>query len=132
MEGLLSETDEMTMLISSHELGEIEHLATHVGFLDGGKMLIEASMDDLHERIREVHVTLEAATLIPERLPKEWLRARTFGNVLSFVDTHYAQADLHARIRALLGPVRRIETQSLPLRSVFTTLARAAREGVIQ
>ena len=131
MEGLLLDAGDMTMLISSHELGEIENVATHVGFLDAGKMLLEESMSDLNARLREVRVTLERPAAVPEHLPKEWLRARAFGNVLSFVDTRYSEADLGERLRSLLGPVRQIDAQPMPLRSVFTTLARAARDGAI-
>jgi ABC-2 type transport system ATP-binding protein len=132
MEGLLMDAGDTTMLISSHELGEIENVATHVGFLDAGKMLLEESMSDLNARLREVRVTLERPAAVPEHLPKEWLRPRAFGNVLSFVDTRYSEADLGERLRSLLGPVRQIDAQPMPLRSVFTTLARAARDGAVQ
>jgi ABC-2 type transport system ATP-binding protein len=132
MEGLLLDAGDMTMLISSHELGEIENVATHVGFLDAGKILLEESMSDLNARLREVRVTLERPAAVPERLPKEWLQARAFGNVLSFVDTRYSEDDLGERLRSLLGPVRQIDAQPMPLRSVFTTLARAARDGAVQ
>jgi len=129
MEDLLMQAGEMTILISSHELAEMEHVATHVGFLDAGKMLIEDSMSDLNARMREVRVTLEGAATLPERLPREWLRARAFGNVVSFVDTRYAEAELPGRIRAVFGSVRQVDAQALPLRTVFTTLAGAARDG---
>ncbi len=132
MEGLLLESGELTLLIASHELGEIEHIATHVGFIDGGRMLVEESTVDLNQRLREVRVTLEQAAVLPRQLPAEWLQARAYGNVLSFVDTRYAEAELGARVRALFGAVRHIDAQPLPLRSVFTTLARAAREGAIR
>jgi ABC-2 type transport system ATP-binding protein len=132
MEGLLLEAGELTMLISSHELGEIESVSTHVGFLNAGKMLLEESMSGLNARLREVRVTLERPAAVPERLPKEWLQPRAFGNVLSFIDTRYSEEDLGERIRSLLGPVRQIDAQPMPLRSVFTTLARAARDGAMQ
>jgi ABC-2 type transport system ATP-binding protein len=132
MEGLLLESGELTLLIASHELGEIEHIATHVGFIDGGRMLVEESTADLNQRLREVRVTLEQAAVLPRQLPAEWLQARAYGNVLSFVDTRYAEAELGARLSALFGPVRHIDAQPLPLRSVFTTLARAARDGAIR
>jgi ABC-2 type transport system ATP-binding protein len=131
MEGLLSQSGETTMVISSHELGEIENVATHVGFLDAGKMLIEESMSDMNDRIREVRVTLDQTATVPERLPKEWLQVRAFGNVLSFVDTRYSENGMNERLRSLLGSVRRIDAQPMPLRSIFTTLARAARDGTI-
>ena len=132
MEGLLLEGGETTMLISSHELGEIENFSTHVGFLDNGRMLVEESMSELSARLREVRITLEHPAAVPERLPREWLQVRALGNVLSFVDTRYSEADLGERVRSLLGPVRRIDAQPMPLRSVFTTLARAARDGAIR
>jgi ABC-2 type transport system ATP-binding protein len=131
MEGLLSQSGETTMVISSHELGEIENVTTHVGFLDAGKMLIEESMSDMNDRIREVRVTLDQTATVPERLPKEWLQVRAFGNVLSFVDTRYSENGMNERLRSLLGSVRRIDAQPMPLRSIFTTLARAARDGAI-
>ncbi len=131
MEDLLMQAGEMTILISSHELAEMEHVATHIGFMDAGKMLIEDSMSALNARIREVRVTLEGAARLPARLPKEWLRARAFGDVVSFIDTHYGEAELPGRIRALFGSVRQVDAQALPLRTVFTTLAGAARDGLL-
>ncbi len=131
MEDMLMQAGDMTILISSHELAEIEHVVTHVGFIDAGRMVLEDSMADLNTRIREVRVTLEGPAALPERLPKEWLAARAFGNVVSFVDTRYHEADTPGRVRAILGSVRLIEPRALALRAVFTTLARAARDGVL-
>ena len=54
---------EMTVLLSSHELGEIDGVATHVAFLDEGKLLFQESMSELMGRFREVHVTLEQAAM---------------------------------------------------------------------
>src|SRR5258708_6769920 len=65
MEGLLRQAGEMTVLISSHELGEIDGVATHVAFLDEGKLLFGESMDDLVARFREVRVTLEREAHAP-------------------------------------------------------------------
>ena len=132
MEGLLSQSSETTMVISSHELGEIENFTTHVGFLDSGRLLFEESMADMSARIREVRVTLAQTAVVPERAPEEWLHVRAVGNVLSFVDTRFSETGMNERLRTQLGPVRRIDVQPLPLRSIFTTLARAAREGGIR
>ena len=59
MEGLLGQAGEMTILISSHELGEIDGVATHIAFLDEGQLLFQESMNDLSGRFREVRVTLD-------------------------------------------------------------------------
>ena len=68
MEGLLNQAGEMTVLLSSHELGEIDGVATHVAFLDEGKLLFQESMSALMGRFREVHVTLEQAAMAPREI----------------------------------------------------------------
>ena len=129
MEGLLEQAGEMTILISSHELGEIDGVATHVAFLDEGKLLFQESMSDLTGRFREVRVTLEAEAAIPAPVPKEWMQIRAMGNVLTFVDTRFDESGMGERIRSQLQGVRGIDAQPMELRSIFTTLARAARDG---
>jgi ABC-2 type transport system ATP-binding protein len=129
MEELLLQAGEMTVLISSHELGEIDGVATHVAFLDEGRLLFEESMGDLNARFREVHVTLERAAAIPPSVPKDWLYLRTAGSVLTFVDTRFAENGLGERVRSVVTGVRNIDSEPMALRSIFTALARAAREG---
>jgi ABC-2 type transport system ATP-binding protein len=129
MEGLLEQAGEMTILISSHELGEIDGVATHVAFLDEGKLLFQESMSDLTGRFREVHVTLEAEAAKPTTVPKEWMQIRTIGNVLTFVDTRFDESGLSERVRSQIRGVREIDAEPMALRSIFTTLARAARDG---
>jgi ABC-2 type transport system ATP-binding protein len=129
MEGLLEQAGEMTILISSHELGEIDGVATHVAFLDEGKLLFQESMSDLTGRFREVQVTLEGQAARPADAPKAWMQMRTLGNILTFVDTRFDERGLGELVRSRIEGVRVIDTQPMPLRSIFTTLARAARDG---
>lgn len=131
MEELLGQAGEMTILISSHELGEIDGVATHVAFLDEGKLLFQEAMGDLTGRFREVHVTLEAEAARPDALPKEWMEVRTRGNVLTFVDTRFEENGLGEQVRSRISGVRGIDAQPMPLRSIFTTLARSARDGAV-
>jgi ABC-2 type transport system ATP-binding protein len=131
MEGLLEQAGEMTVLISSHELSEIDGVATHVAFLDEGKLLFEESMTALSARFREVRVTLEREPS-REQFPKDWLEARMTGNVLTFVDARYSGDHLGERIRSVIGGVRAIDAEPMPLRAIFITLARSARESCVQ
>ena len=43
----------ITVLISSHILDELSRLATHYGFIDGGRMIREMSADELEMRCRK-------------------------------------------------------------------------------
>ena len=132
MEQLLRQAGEMTVLISSHELGEIDGVATHVAFLDEGKLLFQESMADLTGRFREVRIVTDGAAAPPGKTPSHWLEVKTAGNVLMFVDSHFSDDDFGERVQTLVGEVRRIDAQPMALRSIFTTLARAAREGAVQ
>jgi ABC-2 type transport system ATP-binding protein len=132
MEELLRQAGEMTVLISSHELGEIDGVATHVAFLDEGRLLFQESMADLTGRFREVRIVTDRAAAPPGKTPSHWLEVKTAGNVLMFVDSHFSDDDFGERVQTLVGEVRRIDAQPMALRSIFTTLARAAREGAVQ
>lgn len=131
MEGLLAQAGELTLVMSSQELGEIEHLTTHVGFMDQGRLQFEESMEALQARMREVRVVLDSPAALPAQWPREWLQPKTFGNVLSFIDTRHDPAAFAARLAALVGPSRQIDVTPMALRTVFTTLARAARAGAL-
>jgi len=128
MEGLLRQAGELTILISSHELQEIEGVASHVAFLDDGRLLFVESMADMNERFREVHVTLESEAAMHTRLPADWLNVRAEGNVLSFVSSKHSEDGFGECIRAAVGEVKKIDAQPMSLRSIFTTMARAARD----
>jgi ABC-2 type transport system ATP-binding protein len=127
MESLLRQAGEMTVLISSHELSEMEGMATHVAFLDEGRLLFEESMTDLSARFREVHVTLDREAAPPGRVPDDWLNVRALGNVLTFVDSGFSEDRLGSAVGVLNGGIRNIDAQPMGLRSIFTALAKSRR-----
>jgi ABC-2 type transport system ATP-binding protein len=132
MEGLLRQAGEMTILVSSHELGELDGVATHAAFLNEGKLLFEESMDDLMLRFREVRVTLEHQASAPREAPEDWLQIRTIGNVLTFVHSRFSEQNLGERIQSVVYGVRRIDTQPMQLRSIFVALANAAQNEAVR
>jgi ABC-2 type transport system ATP-binding protein len=128
MDGFLKQADETTVLVSSHELTEIEGVATHVGFLDRGRLLFEESMPGLMARFREVRVTLNQTAIPPYHAPDEWLNVRAAGNVVTFVDSHYSEDRFTTRMALFEGGVRNIDAQPMSLRAIFTALALANKE----
>jgi len=50
--GFLQQARSMTVLISSHELDEVERFATHVAFLHEGRLLFRGSLTELSEHAR--------------------------------------------------------------------------------
>ena len=57
--------NETSIIISTHQVEEIESLLTHLLFIDKGKIVLDCAMDEISEQYREVLVTpekLESAT----------------------------------------------------------------------
>ncbi len=129
MEGLIAQVGETTLLISTHELSEIEGLATHVAFLDEGEVLFEQSLGELMERFREVRVLLDREASAPAGAPPGWLDVRASGAAMTFVDSHFSEGELKGSVGTLLAGVRRVEAEPMSLRSIFTVLAKSAQEA---
>src|SRR5881409_139420 len=60
IEGLIDSAAETTIFISSHDLGDIESFASHIGYLDAGRLQFSEEMASLTARFREVEVTVES------------------------------------------------------------------------
>ena len=58
----------VTVLVSSHNLRELEDVCDHVGILDHGRLLLERSLSELQENITKVQIALPAETALPEDL----------------------------------------------------------------
>ena len=57
-----------TVLVSSHNLRELEDVCDHVGILDQGKLLLERSLSDLQENIVKVMIALPEGQALPQDL----------------------------------------------------------------
>ena len=125
--GLLEVSGERpwTVLISSHDVDEVERLADWVGFIKDGRLLFAEPVAALLERFRLVEVVPRDDT--PAVMPADprWLPHGTAGRTLRFIDTHHDSTDAESRIAAAF-PACDIRTSPLPLREIFVTLARRA------
>jgi ABC-2 type transport system ATP-binding protein len=129
MEQLLLQAGEMTILISSHELADIESAATHVAYIEQGKLFFQEEMDQLRSRVREVRVMLKDAAVAPASLPAHWLGVKAIGSVISFVDVQFNEERLRAQLSTQLTGICDVQVQPVALKDIFTTLARAAQAG---
>lgn len=83
---LLSEVKErnMTVLISSHNLKELEDVCDHVGIMNKGKIIIERSLRELQGNICKIQV---ACPIGMPKLPKEYkiLHMSNIGRVYTLI-----------------------------------------------
>jgi ABC-2 type transport system ATP-binding protein len=120
--GLLQQAGDTTIIISSHELAEIETFTTHVAFMQNGRLLLQEAIEDLQARFREVHVTLSAVKDLPQPLPAGWLLPTVEGHRLRFIATHYeGDGPLYQELARHFGAVK-VECEPMPLRAVANSL----------
>ncbi len=129
IEGLLPRTENTTVFISSHDLSEIESFASHIGFLDRGRLQFAEEMGSLAARFREIEVTMEGPVKSPPKCPETWLNAQQSASVFRFVDSQFESERTMADVRRLFGDALQVAVNPMPLRAIFVTLAKASRKA---
>jgi ABC-2 type transport system ATP-binding protein len=128
--GLLQQAADTTILISSHELSEIESFTTHVAFLQNGRLLLQEGIENLQARFRAVSVTLSAVKTLPQPLPAGWLLPEIEGHRLRFIAADYEDdPSLYAQLARHFGAVR-METEPMPLRAVANALMQQRKRSL--
>jgi len=112
-----------TILVSSHDIDEVERLADWVGFIRDGRFQFAEPVAALLGRFRLIEVV--ASGDAPPALPADphWLPHDSAGRTLRFVDTRHDAPDAAERMAAAF-PDCDIRTFPLPLREIFVILAR--------
>ena len=75
---------EMTVLVSSHNLRELEDVCDHVGIMNHGKIIIERSLSELQENISKIQVACESGM---PKLPEQFqvLHMSNIGRVYTLI-----------------------------------------------
>lgn len=121
---LAGEKQPCTVLISSHDIEEVERLADWVGFIDRGRLTLAEPVDSLLRRFRLIEVTGDnGAPAMPSA--EHWLLQATVGRMLRFIDTDHASPGAEARIAAAF-PGADVRDSPLSLRDIFVALARSS------
>jgi ABC-2 type transport system ATP-binding protein len=128
IEGLIERAPEATIFVSSHDLAEIENLASHVGYLEQGRLRFSEEMATLVERFREVELTFDVPPQLHETWPESWMQVNAAAAVIRFIESRFNQEHTRAEIRRLFGNVRNIRFNPMTLRSIFLAMAKAGRD----
>ena len=123
--GLLesSGTRTWTVLLSSHDIEEVERLADWIGFIDRGRLVFAEPVTSLLERFRLVEVVAPdgSAPVLPEGI--SGLSIERGGRTLRFLNDSYSRSGSEARLAAAI-PGAEISSSPVPLREIFVALAR--------
>lgn len=122
----LAGESEWTILVSSHDIGEVERLVDWVAFLDRGRLRLCEPAAVLQECFRTLHATL-ASQPDPGSSPPphvDWLEVSIASRALTCVDSRYEPGTSEARLRERFNIAGEIEARPMTLREVFLVLAR--------
>ena len=105
-----------TVLVSSHNLRELEDVCDHVGILSHGKVLLERSLTDLQDNVVKLQVAFPQAE--PPQLPDDLniLHTSQIGRVFTYI-VRGNPADIKARMAAYQPLL--LEALPLSLEEIF-------------
>lgn len=117
-----------TILISSHDLAEVESFATHVAFLHQGRLLFAESLDALTARFRNVTVTLNPTDKpLAFTPPATWLLPESSESLYRFIHTNAETDSVEDQVRSLLPHATSIQSEPMNLRTIFLALAKSSQ-----
>ena len=119
----VSDAGEWTVLISSHDIEEVERLADWVGMLDAGRLRIDESTESLQKRFRRVEATDVKIGATPGA---DWLEWEQAGALTRFIETRFTGEPSERAWRDRLG-TERVTALPMTLREIFLSLTRAER-----
>ena len=127
--GLLevSAAEEWTVLVSSHEIEEVERLCDRVVLLEAGRKRIDETTEALLARFRRVEVTGgDTAAGNIAAASESWLEVERAGQLVRFIETRYEPGETERACRDYFR-AETVTARPMKLREIFVTLARLNR-----
>ncbi|HXR33159.1 MAG TPA: ABC transporter ATP-binding protein [Verrucomicrobiae bacterium] len=129
IEGLLELAGEATVFLSSHDLAEIESFASHIGYLEEGRLRFSEEMTSLCMRFREVELTFHSDRSVPASVPASWRQVKAAGATVRFVESQFDEARTTAEVLRVFGDTKETVFRPMGLRGIFLALARKEGEA---
>ena len=124
IEVLVECAEETTIVLTSHDLPEIESFVSHIAYFAEGQLHFAEELPSLRERFRQVSVKL-AEAVETGRLPETWLCAEIGAGHIRFVDSAFDETRTPEAVRKHFDAVSEIDVSPMALRDIFIALARA-------
>jgi ABC-2 type transport system ATP-binding protein len=125
IQSLVERAAESTIFISSHDLGEIESFATHVGYLENGQLRLSEELTILLERFRSVEAVFDVVPTLNGDLPPSWMHVATADSAVRFIETRFNAEKTSSEIEQRLGKARNVTFSPMSLRSIFIAMAKS-------
>src|SRR3984885_12235301 len=105
-----------TMFFSSHQLGEVESIADHIGIVDQGKMIVSGSLDDMKVQYQRITVVFGDLVQTPARWVDGVESVREEGRMVSLLASRNVEAIVE---QARCIPGAAVERFPVTLKEIF-------------
>jgi ABC-2 type transport system ATP-binding protein len=124
----LMQGGDWTVLLSSHDINEVERLCDSVTLIRDGKIELTEDLDQLQARFRTW--SINNATPPTEDFPTEWIQVQQLSDsTWTFTDTQHHPETSPQKIGTIFGPSATAESTSLSLRDIYLTIARQQKKN---
>ena len=114
-----------TVLMSSHDMEEVERLADRIAIMQGGRLILSETVESLLARHRRLEVDLQGGAAFPagSRRLDSWQQLEQAEGRVTFVDTAYNHLAAEAACRTCF-PQAAIQVRPMTLREIYVHIAR--------
>ena len=132
IEGLIDWANEgdRTLVISSHDIDDIEPICDRVGILHEGSLILDEALDSLKGRMRRATFHCEDEG-VPGVIPSSWIQLKRKGRSFEFVDTNYAGPRSEARLKEACPSAADIHYSPMSLRDLFVSIVSNAENQAL-
>jgi ABC-2 type transport system ATP-binding protein len=121
----LSESEDWTIFISSHDINEVERLADWVGIIDKGVLKIIEKLESLQARFRKIEILTSSLSMPVPNLPQSWLLPEHNNRILKFIDSAYEENNTLETIHTLFPNCENIIFDGMTLKEIFIVLTKS-------
>lgn len=116
-----------TVLLSSHDIEEVDRLADHVVLLNHGAVVLDEDSEVLLARHRQIEILLPPDFGQLPKLPNAWIDRQSSGRVLRLTDTQHDVATFSSIFAGHFPNCPPPDVRPLTLREIFVALVRDGR-----
>lgn len=125
IEGLIdwANEGERTLVISSHDIDDVEPICDRVGILHEGSVILDESMESLKARFRRASFHSDEEG-VDGGLPEGWIQMKRKGRSYEFLDTNYLEGTSMVRLKERFPTACDISFSSMSLRELFVSVVK--------
>jgi ABC-2 type transport system ATP-binding protein len=125
----LTEQENWSVFISSHDIDEVERLADWTGYIDGGILRVSEPTSSLIGRFKRLDCVTPEAARLPSLTPPSWLLPEFNSRSFRVIESEYVAGISENRLLSLFPGASDVTATDLSLREIFVGLTQSSRSN---